>query len=162
MKEQIAKKILETVIAPMDEILHFPPSWDSPAARLALIAMGLQESGLTDRVQRNGGPAHGLWQFERGGGVAGVIRHETSKGWAEVVCLARNTECDPQSVWAALPYDDVLAAGFARLLLRTDPRPFPELSDEEGWWQYYLRNWRPGKPHRDRWTGNFKIAAGLV
>ncbi len=37
---------------------------------------------------------------------------------------------------------------FARLLLWTDAKPLPAIGDEQGAWDYYLRNWRPGKPTR--------------
>ena len=53
-----------------------------------LLAIGLQESRLTHRRQI-GGPARGLWQFERGGGVAGVLRHAASRDHALSVCDAR-------------------------------------------------------------------------
>ena len=45
-----------------------------------------------------------------------------------------------------------VAAGFARLLLWTDPRPLPAIGDVKAAWQYYLRNWRPGKPHEKTWA----------
>jgi hypothetical protein len=63
-----------------------PASMDSPQARVLLIAIALQESRLTHRDQivkgkKPGvkGPALGLWQFEKGGGVRGVLRHPASK-----------------------------------------------------------------------------------
>lgn len=48
------------------------------------------------------------------------------------------------AVHPALEVDDVLAAGFARLLLWTDPHRLPAVGDVEGAWQLYLRTWRPG------------------
>lgn len=51
---------------------------DSAAARCQMLAIGLQESRLQHRRQ-NGGPARGFWQFEKGGGVKGILFHETAQ-----------------------------------------------------------------------------------
>src|SRR5699024_10369063 len=48
-----------------------PAVMDTHQARVMLLAIALQESDLAYREQI-GGPAHGLWMFERGGGVKGV------------------------------------------------------------------------------------------
>ena len=48
-----------------------PPAMDTPDARVLLLAIGLQESKFSHRLQI-GGPARGYWQFEQGGGVRGV------------------------------------------------------------------------------------------
>ena len=61
------KQILATIIDPALRIL--PPMMTSDAAKAMLLAIGMQESRLTHRKQIVG-PAMGLWQFERGGGVA--------------------------------------------------------------------------------------------
>ena len=137
----------------------------SPELRVMLLAIGLQESGLTARAQvLNGGgkgPARGLWQFERGG-VRGVYLHRASNELLRVLCRARDVNFDVPQIWAMLEYDDVLACGVARLLLWTDPRPLPAVDDEGGAWDYYLRNWRPGKPHHDRWVGAHAAARKQV
>ncbi|MCY1303002.1 hypothetical protein D9M70_526890 [compost metagenome] len=52
------------------------------------------------------------------------------------------------AIWRALEHDDVLAAGFARLLLWSDPKPLPLAGDEQGAFDLYLRTWRPGAYHR--------------
>lgn len=124
---------------------------DSPQAQVQSLATGLQESRFTARRQMGMGPAMGFWQFERGGGVKGVLNHATSKAKALTLCQARGVEATPMGVWLALENDDVLAAGFCRLLLLTDPRPLPAVTDTEGGWACYLRNWRPGKPHPETW-----------
>ncbi|XFB08402.1 hypothetical protein AAGT13_00040, partial [Azotobacter salinestris] len=92
------------------------------------LTIGLQESGLIHRRQI-GGPARGWWQFEQGGGVAGVLRHPASAGYARGVCTARKVSPEPGIVWAELEHDDTLAAAFARLLLWTDPAPLPEVGE---------------------------------
>lgn len=148
--------ITGSAIAPALALL--PAKLTSPQAFVMLIAIGLQESGLTDRVQKNGGPARGLWQFEQGGGIRGVLRHDATGGLAAQVCEARDVPAVAAHVWAQLPHDDILAAAFARLLLYSDPQPLPKLGDEVGAWALYLRTWRPGRPHPERWPGNYAQA----
>lgn len=133
-----------------DACAFLPPGMTSAAAEVMLLAIGLQESRLQYRRQV-GGPARGLWQFERGGGVAGVLRHPASREHALKVCDARRVAPVPEQVYQRLEHDDVLAAAFARLLLWTDPQPLPGIGEVGKSWELYLRTWRPGKPHRHTW-----------
>ena len=59
------------------------PRFYTPNAVHLLLAIGLQESGLCERCQiidgGGKGPARGLWQFERGGGVVGVLTHPLTR-----------------------------------------------------------------------------------
>lgn len=143
-----------------------PAAMDSEPALVMLLAIGLQESGLTARVQivdgGGQGPARGLWQFERRGGCAGVLRHNASRYWMHSVCDARGVKPTPTALWAALATDDVLAAAAARLLLFTDPRRLPEPGEAADAWALYLRVWRPGKPHPNRWPANYARALGVA
>lgn len=143
-----------------------PKPMDTPQARVMMAACAYQESGFNHRAQvlDSGakGPARGWWQFERGGGVRGVMRHQASRYWAHSLCLARGVEFDSLAIWNAIEVDDVLAAGFARLLLFTDPWRLPSLADVDGAWDLYERTWRPGKPHRHRWNANHERAIELV
>lgn len=145
-----------------------PGAMDSPEARVMLLAIGLQESRLTARRQLVGspprptGPATGLWQFEQGGGVRGVLEHPASRYWMRQVCEAREVKPVASVVWRALQHDDILAAAAARLLLFTDPRRLPAIGDEAAAWQCYMRVWRPGKPHRSTWGALYAVAAGEV
>lgn len=156
---------LTLAIEPAQQILGIPRT---PQSDVQMLAMGLQESRLTHRRQLVGnppmptGPATGLWQFEEDGGVRGVMRHPSSKGKAELLCKVRNVGFDKKLVWRALQNDDVLAAGFARLLLWTDPKPLPALGNPQAAWDYYVRNWRPGKPHRATWDGFYDAAMAEV
>lgn len=109
-----------------------------------LLTIGLQESEFKHRRQMGNGPARGFWQFEKMGGVAGVLQHRTTATLAMEICRARGVAVTAGDVHAALEHDDVLAAAFARLLLWTDPKALPSLNDAEGAWQLYLRTWRPG------------------
>lgn len=132
----------------------------SRAADAMMDAIARQESGLTHRVQLGGGPARGLWQFEMGGGVRGVLHHHATRDAAVRACVQANVVATPEVVWRALASNDWLAAVFARLLLWSDPAPLPPpiLACEEEAWRYYQRTWRPGKPHRRRWTDCWRAA----
>ena len=138
-----------------------PERMDSPEARVMLAAIGLQESRFTHRRQIRG-PARGFWQFERGGGVFGVLNHRASKAHAVILCRARSVGTDSMEVYQTLEHDDVLAAGFARLLLWTDPHVLPNLGDVQGAWDLYMRTWRPGKPHRHTWDALYAQAVEFV
>lgn len=141
-------------------IALLPTRLDSVPARILLLAIGLQETNLITRVQRGGGPARSFWQFERGG-VRGVINHPASAGLALSVCGTRGVRCEETAVYNRLASDDVLGAAFARLLLWTDPRALA--TEAASGWEMYVRNWRPGKPHPERWPANFAQAqAALV
>lgn len=124
---------------------------DSAEAVCIMLAICGQEADFRHRWQvidarrpEVRGPARGLWQFERGGGVRGVLMHPASREHACRVCAIRGVEPVAAAVWPALAEDDALAAAFARLLLWTDPYALPELGDEERAWGLYLRCWRPG------------------
>jgi len=152
-------EIRERAIAPALAML--PARMNSHAAIVEMLVIGLQESRFQRRHQI-GGPAHGYWQFEKGGGVRGVLRHHSSREHAQAVCRARNVIATEGAVYAALEHDDVLAAAFARLLLWTDPKVLPALGDEQAAWDLYLRTWRPGKPHRHTWDALYARALGAV
>lgn len=152
-----ATTALSAIINPALSLL--PERMESDAARVMLLAIGLQESGLAARVQR-GGPAHGLWQFEKGGGVRGVLKHPASASYAALACERAGIPATEAAAYDALAGDDMLAATFARLLLWTDPEPLPDT--ETGGWDLYLRTWRPGKPRRAHWQGNYRLASVAV
>jgi hypothetical protein len=163
-----------TLIRPMVARLaaeHRLPGGAAPEAML--IAIGRQESRFRHRDQvvagkKPGdiGPATGFWQFERGGGVKGVMAHPASRGPAKLLALEAGLAFEADAIWRSLagPEDDELACAFARLLLFTDPAPLPkpDQGQEEAAWQCYLRNWRPGKPHRKTWGAFWAEAVGLV
>jgi len=143
-----------------------PMKMDTLAARVQVYAIGYQESEFEVRRQYNNGPAASFWQFERGGGIVGVITHRSSVGFAREICLSRDVEFESKAIWKAMLEDDVLGAAFARLLLWTDPRPLPSVPDRivptdaeaSLSWQYYERNWRPGQPHPEKWHASYAKA----
>ena len=152
-------EIRKLAIAPALALL--PARMSGAAGEVMLLAIGLQESRFAHRRQI-GGPARGFWQFEQGGGVRGVLRHTAAAGHAQVLCEARNVAATESAVYAALEHDDVLAAGFARLLLWTDAAPLPALGESGGAWTLYARTWRPGKPHPETWEGLYSLALAEV
>lgn len=162
MTVERALEINRTAITPALALL--PERMDNPQARTLLLAICGQEADfhhrwqVVDRARPDAmGPARGLWQFERGGGVRGVLNHPSSKALALDVCQERNTSPTLAAVYAALSRDDVLAGCFARLLLWTDPAPLPAVGDVSGAFALYLRTWRPGAYDR----GSPKARAGL-
>jgi hypothetical protein len=153
--------VMESAIVPALSLL--PKYLDSQPARAMLLAIGLQESAFTFRTQIGGGPARGFWQFEPGtqksrGGVYGVYLHHSTHEPLRLLCHDRDVNFDPKPIWQALEWDDVLAAGVARLLLLTDPHPLPKLGETQEAWECYLRTWRPGKPRPDAWAANYADA----
>lgn len=153
----VQRVILHSAIEPAFDLLAACGIRSNDAARQMVLTIAGQEGGWTHRRQMGNGPARGLWQFERGGGVKGVLEHPASRQAAAKLCGMRGVYPSADKVWAALEFDDVLAAGFARLLLWTDPKALPAYMDDG--WDLYLRTWRPGKPHIERWAGNWNLAA---
>lgn len=120
-----------------------PPQMGTYPARVLLHAINMQEN--PQRLEQQvGGPARGDYQFERGGGVKGVMSHPASKALAQEVCRARGVTFEAEAIYQSIGHDPILAAALARLLLWTDPKPLPIAADEPGAWALYLRTWRPG------------------
>lgn len=125
-------------------------------ARCLLLAIGRQESGFRTREQ-DGGPARGLWQFERNG-VLGVMHASSSAEYLHRLIQDLDVRYGSTPILDALVTDDILAAGVARLLLWCDPRPLPAIGDKIGAWDLYERCWRPGKPSYSRWQDSYAQA----
>jgi hypothetical protein len=157
------EKFLTTILSPgLGVVANVCALPVSKPASILLLAVALQESGLESRFQKlnseKPGPARGWWQFESDGGVKGVMTHPASKDKAEALCAALDVEWDRKAIWRALEGHDILAVGFARLLLWTDPKPIP--TNEVGAWELYAnRLWRPGKPHPKTWPACWKLAS---
>lgn len=158
--------ILHEAINPAFKLL--PAKMDSDAARVMLLAIGLQETAFECRYQKTNdpqkkGPAKGFWQNERGGGVVGVMTNAATEEYAKTLAKARRIPFDSTLIHARLEEDDILAAGWARLILWADPRPLPGVdADHETAWQCYYRNWKPGKPHREKWDAYHAAARAQV
>jgi hypothetical protein len=142
-----------------------PDAMGTREATVLLLAIALQESKARHRrqilIDGSPGPARGFWQFERAGGVVGVMTHPATHDHCSAVLNVLCYPIDPMTTYVALEHNDVLAACFARLLLWTDPSRLPLVGQAEESWAYYLRNWRPGKPHPETWRDCYVRAMNL-
>lgn len=129
-----------------------PSKFNTTDSTVLLLAIGLQESRFEHR-QQVGGPARSFWQFEKGGGVKGVLSHPGTAKHAQAVCVLRGIAPTAESVYARMLDDDLLGCAFARLLLYSDAKPVPVAGSIDAGWDYYARNWRPGRPHPETWRG---------
>lgn len=156
----ILDDVISTAVNPA--LMLLPRAMNSERSIVMLLAIGLQESRF-EHTHQIGGPAHSWWQFEKGGGVRGVMRHPASLAHAKALCAARGVEFEEAALFDAMEHDQVLACGMARLLLWTDPKPLPKIGDVESAWALYLRVWRPGKPHPETWPKLYEksVAAAL-
>jgi len=136
-----------------------PANLRGDKAEVMLLAIGLQESRFIYRKQI-AGPARGFWQFERNG-VQGVLSHPASDAIALKLC-SEHAAKSAEQVHVLLETQDILACQLARLLLWTDPRPLPQIGEVMSAWDYYVRNWRPGKPHKKTWADCYAKAVGTV
>jgi hypothetical protein len=157
--------IYQRAIDIASEVIEIPRSKE--ADQLLLTIAG-QESAWQWRYQlKHGGPeadgaypARGWWQFEKMGGVAGVLKHRASRDKCLALCDYCAVYPDEDDIWRAMEGHDILAAGMARLLLWTDPRPLP--TNQKDGWDYYIANWRPGKPHPNKWAGLWADASSAL
>jgi hypothetical protein len=69
---------------------------------------------------------------------------------------------DLETIWSAIRYDNILAVAVARKILWIDPEQLPGPTESDDAWLYYLRTWRPGKPHPGKWADNYKQAWRIV
>ena len=163
-----------TKIDPSDEFVYhvhqfviraaldlLPAKMSSPQARAMLLAIGLQESRFKHRQQIKG-PAHGFWQFEKGGAVKGVLTHASTRPLLLPILELLRYKSDAQTCYDAIVDNDTLACIFARLLLWTVPGKLPVHTQEASAWSYYIEGWRPGKPHQQRWHDCFQHAWKIV
>lgn len=140
---------------------YLKPELNSPEANCQLLAMGRQESGFRVRQQENQGPAHGLWQFERGG-IQDVLYSTRSGNMLWQFCQDIDIPYGSVTIYNALLVDDILAAGLARLLLWDALKPLPKIGDIDSAWECYLRCWGPGKPSRVRWSLSYAQAVDTI
>lgn len=139
-----------------------PARMTSLQAAAQILAIGLQESTFAHRVQVPKDHAHGLWQFEKEGGVKEVLTHAVTMPIILPICDLLLVAPTSDAVWKAIVHNDVLACCFARCLLYLDPRTMPFPDQIEKGWDIYEKRWRPGTPHRMEWNFNFTKAWELV
>jgi len=146
-----------------DGLALLPVTMRTAAAKVLLYATSRQENPKR-LPQQVGGPAVGDYQFEKGGGVKGVLTHKAVRTYAEACCFVRGVLHTQDAVYEALKIDPILAAALARLLYYTDPKALPAVGYEAGAWALYLRTWRPGayerQPEelRSKWKKNYADA----
>lgn len=150
---------LASAAAAVDE-----PRLAHPGAALLLVAIAIQESDLRYVSQHPRGPARSFWQIEplTGGRLARKAIMALGGRWPGLLTLhGLDGPLEPVLVGSPLA-----ACVLARLLLWCDPQPLPALGDEQAGWSTYLRVWRPGKPHPDRWPAAYneamQAAAGVL
>lgn len=158
-------RLLKTAITPALAELGIAGIPDTTDARRFLLAVALQESALRNRRQvtvggEELGPASSFWQFEKNGGCKGVLLHRGVGPYIRKVCDDFNIEPNADALWAAMQYQDIVAACAARLLIYTLPGSLPT-SAAQGWEQY-LSAWRPGKPHPEKWAACWAAADETV
>lgn len=149
----------------------FPAELNTPKAQAMLLAIGLQESNFEHRQQLVGkarfwwqspeGQAAGYWQNERIG-IRGIMEHHRAGTMLKNICDMLGYPFEVEVIWQAVRYDNILAVVIARFMLWVHPAPLPDAGDVSTAWNYYLRTWRPGKPHRERWPENYRRAWEIV
>jgi len=159
-----AKRLLKTAIIPALIELEQYGIKNTLEARRLLLAIALQESGLKHRRQVvNGeetGAASGYFQFEKGGGCAGVLAYPRLGTIMQNICSTYGIGQTAQELWTAIQFQDIVAAAAARILIYTLPNDLPKMP-EDGWAQY-VRAWRPGKPRPETWAGHWATATAEV
>jgi hypothetical protein len=156
--EVIMYSLVDPTLQWMHDLLAIPYN---NAARVIVHCIAGQETNWAARLQV-GGPARSWYQFEKGGGVHGVLTHPASKDKIKTVCDALLINCDEDTVYEAMAWNGFLATAMARLLLYTDPAPLPNVGLVEQAWEYYERNWRPGAPHPEVWPDHYAVSQSLL
>jgi len=133
----------------------------SANARVLVMTIAGQESRWKERRQI-GGPARSYWQFE-GGPYSGTTDvFQKSPRQLGLVCAACDVPYEQATVFEAMAWNDMLACAMARLLLWSDPAPLPAVGDKVAGWDYYIRRWKPGAPHRISWDGLYDQSVAAI
>ena len=157
--------LLATAIDPALSLVD--PKYRTDAARAMLIAIALQETGLNARRQVLGvgrwwlyptSPGTGFWQFEKHGGVKGVLTHPVASKFIAPLLVALEYPSKCAVIHEALVHNDDLACLMARALLWTVPAPLPGRDNPAEGWRQYISVWRPGKPHPETWDKHYATA----
>lgn len=168
------KIFYDTIVDPTVKWMAASPTIgipDNREARVELMAIAGQESRWEARRQIGIGQyypqsigARGYWQFEStwGGPVALNDVMQRAPNQLATVCKMLEIPVDELALYEACAWNDTLACALARLLLWIHPAPLPSIGDREGAWQYYLRQWRPGAPHRHTWDAYYDTARAVV
>jgi hypothetical protein len=145
----------------LDQACELFPFHETAESEALILAIAGVESGWTERRQI-GGTARGWWQFERAGGLRGVMRHPASVAPLQEFCASMALPWDEVALFEALAWHDGLAYACARLLLYTDLAVLPALGDVDGASEYYRRLWRPGKYDPVRFATCYAEGQGIA
>ncbi|MEO5811539.1 MAG: hypothetical protein ABIU96_03885 [Rhodanobacter sp.] len=139
-----------------------PAKLGGDAARVLLLAIALQESGLRRRMQPGEDAARGLWPFAQDGVVRKLLMHPSTCDVAAALCACCGVDASAGGVYSCLVADDLLSCGFARLNLYTDAAPLPAPDNSMGAWACYVRVWTPDKPRPRDWVDNYATAMSAL
>lgn len=162
------------IVAPTLDYMAASPSINVPvsaSARVLVMAIAGQESrwaarrqvGLQEYYPQKVG-ARGYWQCESTWGGPVAINDVLQKTPVQIAaaCKALDISCDAHALYEACAWNDTIACIMARLKLWSDPAPLPDYWDKGESWKYYLRNWQPGAPHPESWSGLHDQAMAAV
>ena len=164
------EQVLHVCIEPALEFLADHGIRPSDEARQMLLTIAGQEGDWRHRRQI-GGPARSIWQGEKGGGMILAVHHAVTAKAARALLEAHDIgepDLGPwkmptdTTIYEAMAWHDVVAAGLARLLLYTDPRALPKIGQVQYAWDYYDSVWRPGKPHPETWPSCYEKAQQAI
>jgi hypothetical protein len=140
-------------------------SYDSPSVMAEMVTIAYVESDCRYRKQIKG-PARSFWQIEPFTGLDFLNRSARLQYFWKQLRLPRPLTM--QGVGDQLYKDDRAGCVMARVILwerlsKTAPPPFDpgEAAAKEGLDQY-LKAWRPGRPHPERFLAAWPIAVMLV
>jgi hypothetical protein len=153
--------VLSPGLVRMSRVYGIPATLE---AAVLLMAIAGTESNWGDRLQivsEGPPPARGFFMFEING-VHALLDHPVSKPLLLKLCAEMDIPAVAVLIHEAVAWNDPLAVGMARLLVRTLAPPLPALGDEQGAYDQYIEGWRPGAPDRDRWSARYATALGIV
>lgn len=135
----------------------------STSEHFMLLAIAGQEGAWKYRTQQPVAYAHSFWQFERGG-IRALMLDDVTNAKARAICMVENITFSSVEIWKAMALEahDGFSAAMARLLLWSDAHALPDPEDDDATFDYYKRNWRPGKPDDIRWGDMAAAARGVV
>ena len=169
--------VIDKDILPALALLPSKMSNKLNAVILQLLTTTLQEDPTASQAQQlsggRKGPARGVLQFEKGGGVKGVFTHSATKEPLRTALHALGYPFDIDTVYLALETKaDVLDFVLGRLLYWADSKPLPAVGDMQGSFEYYVNNWRPGaytnggpsdkELLRKKWSKNYAEAMKYI
>lgn len=153
--------IIDCTILPVLTWMGHP--YDKPPAAALLAAIAYTESDCRWRRQQPG-PARSWWQIEPATALDTLRRHRLTAGrYWKMLLLPTVTTKEP--LGPILEWSEAGACVLARMLLwHRLPEPLPRLVpyDVDTALAQYLRAWRPGKPHPDRFRDAWPDAVATV